>query len=292
MKAAAGRSPAEGPKPVEEVPMDRFIAKPFIAAAFAMLLGSTALSTAASADSRICFTVYDDEDGTVTTVYQDNEDGHYWLIEISADGNTYTVYDSNPNPNDDATGKGSHSDKPDVVGLLKSGAATYTVKIAPADSPELMAHLQSVLNGAGLGPHYNPGDDDNRNGPGAAPTHSMTVRKTDAEIRSEIATANEIANALANLEGSMGDGDEGSGEGPNGFNKNGPGNPGDDDGNYTEGQDKTVGKTEKDLLGPKPEYVNPPHWGDAATHGDGHASTGGGSAGGGSAHAGGLSSHG
>ena len=95
------------------------------------------------------------------------------------------------------------------------------------------------------------------------------------------------------LGSAMGDGDEGGGESATGFNKNsGAGDPGNDDGDYTEGQNKTVGKTEKDLLGAKPDVVNPPHWGsDTATHGGNRSSTGaggkagGGSLGGGAAHA-------
>jgi hypothetical protein len=43
---------------------------------------------------------------------------------------------SNPNPDGDETGAGSFSFKPDVVSIFKSGDATYTVRIAPADSPE------------------------------------------------------------------------------------------------------------------------------------------------------------
>ena len=256
--------------------MVRITAKPFVAGAFAMLLGSTMLSTSALADKQIFADLEDD--GSVTTLFQ-ADDGHIWAIFISADGKTFTVYDpGESNPNDDTTGSGSHSDKPDVVGLLKSGAATYKVKIAPADSPALMAHLQGAMADGGLAPRYNPSDDDSGNGPGAAPDHSMEVKKTDAEIRAEIAAANAIARELANLGSSMGDGDEGSGEGPAGFNKSGSGNPGDDDGNYTEGQNKNVGKTETDLLGPKPEYVNPPHWGnDLGSHGGDHTATGGGS---------------
>ena len=168
--------------------------------------------------------------------------------------------------------------------MIKSGAATYTVKIAPADSAELMAQLEGALKGGGLGPRYNPSDDDNGHGHGDAPTHSMEVKKTQAEINQEIATANEIARELANIGGAMGDGDEGGGESPTGANKNGNGSgkdPGDDQGDYTEGQNKTVGKTEKDLLGAKPDVVNPPHL-DRTTGGE-HDSTAGGAGHGGAA---------
>jgi hypothetical protein len=263
--------------------MVRVSAKPFVAGAFAMLLGSTMLTT--SAQAGVCVFVGEDtdDDGSTTELWQDTEDGHEFIIMISADG-VYSLYDppDNPNPDDESTGPGSHSDKPDVVKLIELGGASYKVRIAPADSPELMAHLRG-LQGGGLGPRYNPSDDDNGNGPGAAPGGSMEVKKTPDEIRLQIEVANIIANERATLEGAMGDGDEGGGEGPTGFNKNGPGT-GDDDGDYTEGQNKTVGKTEKDLLGAKPEVVNPPH-----TSGGGRSATGGGSTSGGST---GAASHG
>jgi len=256
-----------------------------------MLLGGTMLSTPALA-AKLIWTELED-DNSVTCLYQD-EDGHIWAMFISADGKTFTVYDSgDSNPYIDTTGPGSHSDKPDVAGLIKSGDATYKVRIAPADSPELAAHLRGALEGGGLGPRYNPGDDDNGSGPGAAPDHSLGVKKTHDEIRQEIAVANEIARQLANIGGAMGDGDEGGTESPTGPNKNGKGGGnGDDDGNYTEGQDKDVGSTEKALLGAKPELVNPPHWERTGTGDHGHATGGAGGAGhgatGGSAHAGGA----
>lgn len=264
--------------------MVRFTARPFVAGAFAALLGGTMLT--APAQAGVCIFVGEDtdDDGSTTELWRDTEDGHLFIIMVSADGE-YSLYDppGDPNPEDGTTGPGSHSDKPDVVKLIELGGATYKVHIAPADSPELMAHLRG-LQGGGLGPRYNPSDDDNGNGPGPAPDHGMEVKKTPAEIRLQIVVANIIANERATLEGSMGDGDEGSGEGPAGFNKDGsPGGTGDDDGDYTEGQNKTVGKTEKDLLGAKPEVVNPPHWGnDLGSHGGNRSATGGSSTGGGS----------
>jgi len=264
--------------------MARFVSRTLIAGSFAALLGGTMLSTPALA-AKLIFQDLED-DGSVTCLYQ-NEDGHVWAMFISADGKTFTVYDSgNPNPDDTATGKGSHSDKPDVAGMIRNGAATYTVKIAPQDSPELEAHLEGALGGdGGLRPHYNPGDDDNGHGPGNAPDNSLGNKKTPEEIRQEIAVANEIANSLATLGASMGDGDEGGTESPTGPNKNGKGgNTGDDDADYSDGQNKSVGQTEKDLLGPKPEYVNPPHW--TRTESGEHNATGagGGAGGGGSSH--------
>ncbi len=122
----------------------------------------------------------------------------------------------------------------------------------------------------------------------------MEVKKTAAEIRAEIAAANAIADRLATLGIAMGDGDEGGGESAAGFNKDsGAGDPGNDDGDYTEGQNKTVGKTEKDLLGPKPEVVNPPHQsgGGRSASGGAGGRAGGGSLGGGAAH-GATSTHG
>lgn len=265
--------------------MVRFIAKPLVAGAFALLLGSTALTTAAHATVHQGFAELND-DGSVTTLFYDDEDKHYFTVTISADGKTFTVADvlnDNSNPEGTSTGRGSHSEKPNVIDLITKGGATYHVRIVPADSAELMSKIASMQNGGGFDAHGNPSDEDNGTGPGFVPVHSTRVKKTDAEIRAEIAAANEIAGQLASLEQSMGDGSEGSGEGPNGFNKDGgPGGTGDDNGNYTEGQNKNIGKTETGLLGAKPEVVNPPHWGsDTATHGGGsHSAAGGGSMGG------------
>jgi len=225
------------------------------AAAFATLLGTTMLSAPAFADQQIWEELNDD--GSVTVLYK-NDQGGIWALIYEKDG-SYHAYipGAEDNPDDTATGKGSHSDMPDVIGLIKSGKATYTIKIAPADSSELISHLSGD---GGLGPHYNPGDSDNGQGPGAAPTHSMVVKKTQAEINEQIHMLNEVAKALATLGTSMGSGDEGGGESPTGFNKGGnTGGKPDDNGNYSEGQNKTIGKTETDLLGPRPAVVNPPH---------------------------------
>jgi len=222
---------------------------------FAMLLGTTMLSAPAFADTQIWEELNDD--GSVTVLYK-SADGSIWALMYEKDGSVHAyIPGGESNPDDTSTGKGSHSDRPDVIGMIKSGKATYTIKIAPADSAELISHLSGD---GGLGPHYNPGDTDNGQGPGAAPTHSMEVKKTQAEIKAQIATLNAVAKALAVLDTSMGSGDEGSGEGPTGFNKGGgKGGKPDDNGNYSEGQNKTIGKTEKDLLGPRPAVVNPPH---------------------------------
>jgi len=263
------------------------VARFAVAGAFsAMLLGGTMLSAPASADSKPVWTEIED-DGSVTTLYED-DDGHFWCIFTYTDG-TFEVYDrSGDSPENEQTGKGSHSEKPDVVGLIKDGVVTFTPRIAPADSAELLGHLQGT---GGLGPHYDPGDDDNGHGPGAAPSHSMEVKKTREEILQEIAVMNAIARELATLGGSMGDGEEGGTESPTGPNKQGGGNHGDGDGNYTEGQDKDIGQTEKDLLGPKPDVVNPPHLDRTAggSLGDHSSSaTGGGTGGGGSGASGGT----
>jgi hypothetical protein len=271
--------------------MKRIFAKPLFAAALAVLIDGAVLSRAATA-----YPIDQWEelqpDYSVTTIYYDPVTRLEWAVNVSREGKLTAIFIiSNPNPEDNTTGKGSHADKPDVVKLIKDGDVTYQVHVAPADVPQLIAHLEGKLGfGGGLGPHYNPSDDDNGNGPGPAPEHSMEVKKTPDEIRQEIRVANEVAQALATLGSAMGDGDEGGGESFAGFNKNsGAGDPGNDDGDYTEGQDKTVGKTEKDLLGAKPDVVNPPHWGsNTATHGDNRASSRG-AAGGGSGKAGGGS---
>jgi len=253
-----------------------------------LLLGATALTTPARAgddqsDIKLVWVEHED-DGSDTQLWQDQTDGHFFCIFVYPDGYSFTYDPTNPNPNDEATGKGSHSDKPDVVALIESGAARIAAHLPPGQSAALMSHLEVVLAGGGLAPHYNPSDDDSGTGPGAAPVHSMAVKKTPQEIRQQIEAANEVANELATLDGAMGDGDEGGSESSTGFNKNGaPGGTGNDDGDYTEGQNKTVGQTEKDLLGPKPQYVNPPHYnGDngGSSRGGGARGVSGGSGGG------------
>jgi hypothetical protein len=273
--------------------MTRMTSKPRVAGAFALLLGGTMLSTSAMAYPRI-ITQDLNKDYSVVILLEDPATGLEWLVYLSADGKLREIFiTSNPNPEDTSTGPGSHTDKPDVVKMIKDGDATYTFHIAPVDSAELMSHLQGSLKGGGLGPRYNPSDDDSGHGHGDAPTHSMEVKKTQKEIDEEIATANEIARLLENIGGAMGEGDEGGGESPGGFNKNGKGGDTSDDGDYTEGQNKDIGQTEKALLGAKPELVNPPHW--ERTGAGEHDHTAGGSAGhgsvGGGAHAG-ASTHG
>jgi hypothetical protein len=264
----------------QEVPM-RLSLKPCIAGTFAALLfGASALATPAYAAPVKLWEEYDDDDGTVVVMYYDSECDCKWAMIFDKDGGMTVYHFVDGNPEDTASGRGSHADAPDVVRLIKLGAITYKVRIAPADSAELLGHLKG---GGGLGPRYNPSDDDNGSGHGDAPTHSMEVKKTQAEINEEIAVANEVVAELAAIGTAMGDGEEGGSESANGPNKNGNGSgkgPGDDQGDYTEGQDKDIGKTEKDLLGAKPDVVNPPHWERTGAGGSDHAS----SAGGGSSH--------
>jgi hypothetical protein len=260
--------------------MKRIHAKPLFAAALAVLINGATFSMPAQARAIKLWEQLTD-DGEVDIEFYETESKKYFMVMISAEGvATVAIFPDEDNPEADSTGPGSHTSAPDVVHLIEVGDATYKVRIVPADSAELLGHLK---NGGGLGPVYNPSDDDNGNGHGDAPDHSMEVKKTAAEIREQIRVANIIANDLATLEGSMGDGDEGGGESPTGFNTDGsPGGTGDDEGDYTEGQNKTIGKTEKDLLGAKPDVVNPPHWGsDTATHGAGRSATGGADGGGG-----------
>jgi hypothetical protein len=281
--------------------MTRFYSKPAArlatGGALAMLLGSTLLTTAFTqpayaGNPKVILSELED-DNSVSTFYRE-DDGHIFEINISADGKTFTVYDGfmddNPNPESDVTGPGSHSEKPDYVTMIKSGDATYTVRVVPAESPELTANLKGSMGGVnGLGPRYNPGDDDNGNGPASAPSNNRGWNKTWAEIRAEIATANEVARSMGTLRESMGDGSEGSGESAPGANKgSNSGDIGDARGSYADGQDSLVGKTERDLLGPVPTIVNPPHEQSRGTAGGsaraGGSTAGGGAASGGAAH--------
>ena len=242
--------------------MTRTMSRLALAVAFAMSLAVATHTAPAFAEWQEA-DVHVDDDGSTLIWMHEKETGKWALWVIKPD-NTNEIYEGdeegNPNPEDTATGKGSHSDKVDVAGLIKSGKATYKVHIAPADLAELVSHIKGALgNGGGLGPHYNPGDQDTDHGPGNAPSHSMQVKKTAAEIRQQIRVINEVARTLQGIATAMGTGEEGGSESPNGPNKHGHGGKSDDSGNYTEGQNKNVGKTEKSLLGAKPEVINPPH---------------------------------
>ena len=234
-----------------------------LALATAMLLATTMLSAPARADYKKVGE-FGTSDGGAKIVYYDDDTDSSMIITISGEGVITEVWSDDSNPDEQATGAGSHSDKPDVIGLLKSGKAGYTVRIAPADSSQLMGIVGR--NGSGLGPHYNPGEQGDDKGPGAAPSHSMSVSKTQEEIKIEIQTMNAVARQLQSIATAMGEGDEGGSESPNSPNGHGShGNGVDTSGNYTEGQNKTVGDTEKALLGAKPEVVNPPHLNSGAT---------------------------
>ena len=268
------------------------------AAAAAALLAAGLLAVPAHADKLIFQDLEDD--GGVTMLYE-SDDGHIWALFADKDGN-YTVFDpsGDSNPDDTSTGKGSHADQPDVAELIKNGADIH-VRIAPADSPELLAHMRGSFGGDnGPAPHWNPGDDDNGHGPGTPPDHSKDNGKTPEQIRAEIATANQLARNYANWRDSMGSGEEGGTEtwgGPNkkgsptgGNNDNKPNDKDDDQGSNDNPPDNdTLGDTLS--LGPKPEVVNPPivsrdgatGGGGAARNGGAHAAAGGGAAGG--AHA-------
>jgi hypothetical protein len=269
----------------------RLDVKPRLGGAIAaLLLGATALTSPAQAYPQRVWEDLSPGDHTLVVEYYDAQTRMRWCVMVNEAGQLEAIFiisSGNPNPEDTSTGPGSHIDKPDVVHMIEVGDATYKVRVVPADSPELMGHLQGT---AGLGPVYNPADDDNGNGPGPAPSHSAEVKLTPAEIRQRIRVENEVAATLAKLGAAMGDGDEGGTETPTGGNQHGKGGKSEnDDGGYEEGRNKSVGKTEKDLLGAKPEYVNPPHWERTGASGHDHSAGGAGTGGaGGGAHAGGT----
>jgi hypothetical protein len=230
-----------------------------IAAPLALLLGTAMLpamvATPASAGWDEIGTGHNKQGDTVTYYQNDKTIVVCW----EHDGVLHIVFidtgKSDPDPNSTSSGKGTRTDKPDVAALIKQGVITINVHVAPADSAELSKLIST--NGSGLGPHGNPGDQDTVSGPGRTPVHSDTVDKTTKEIAQATRVMNQVARDLEGIATAMGDAD--SGEGPTTANKNNNGNNGhgvSKVGDYTEGQNKTLGKTES--LGAFPQLVNPP----------------------------------
>ncbi len=250
--------------------MTRYLSKPAArlasGGALAVLLGSTILTAAftqsASADVEAePIAVYSalENDGSVSTFFEE-ADGHLFEINISADGKTFTVYDGdlNDNPESDVVGPGSHSDKPDFVALVKLGAATLRVRIVPADSSKLMSHLTGSMGGDNtLVTHYNPGEGDDGSVP--MPSTFGGGDKQWKKLLAEIRASNEVAREMGTIRQAMGDGSEGGSESPTGFTKGSNSGKFGDTGSYADGQDSTIGQDERDLLGPVPTIVNPPH---------------------------------
>jgi hypothetical protein len=146
------------------------------------------------------------------------------------------------------------------VDAIKKGLVTYTIRVAPEDSP-LVKWLERGGNGSG--PRINPGDGGESSGPGAAPTVKLGG-PTPAQVRSYIKAMNIAARELQQIGVAMGDveglsgeeapGVSGHGTGRNGSGKNNGSGP-NPDGN---GKNKYLGSG-FDSVGPRPQYVNPPH---------------------------------
>lgn len=193
-----------------------------------------------------------DNKGQRVDAYEDDQ-GDNWFIVYGKDGTIYVIGAGNPNP--DGSGKTGPSSAADVANLLKKVRNAY----APKKNPE-----QTVIgkymsrSGQGFAPRGNPGD--TGYGDKGAPTPGGNSGPTKAEldrIRADKNAVNVNAKAGNNMNNDMSGGLGGGGEGP-GFSTGGKGGKkGSSDGSsYTDGQNKTIGKTES--LGPKPEVVNPP----------------------------------
>jgi hypothetical protein len=202
--------------------------------------------------------------GSRLDVYQNMDDKtQLMFIRTSKDGTVgimYATLKPSGDPGPDANSN-KRIERPDVAALIRAGILRIEVRVAPADSAQLSKIIDA--NGFGFAPHGNPGDQDNTNGgPGRTPVHGTPEdaagKKTPQEIAELVRAMNEVARSIESITGAMGDVGDASENAP-GFNKTGNGNNGkgvDTRGNYTENQNKTVGKTES--LGPRPQYVNPP----------------------------------
>lgn len=195
---------------------------------------------------------FTDKNGARVDAYEDDA-GENWFIVTNKDGTVYTIGVGNPDPN--GSGKTGPSSAGDVQNLLKKVKNAYAPK---KNAEQTIIGKYMNASGKGFAPHGNPGD--TGYGDKGAPT-----LKTDGPTKAEIdranaakATANFNAKTGNNMNNDMSGGLGGGGEGP-GFNKGGKGGGkggSGDNSSYTDGQNKTIGKTES--LGPKPEVVNPP----------------------------------
>jgi hypothetical protein len=180
------------------------------------------------------------------------KDGRFWTVKFKPSGD--------PGP-DDTSGKGSQP--VDVVGLIKSGQIKYQVRLSPENTP-LVKWLDREGNGAN--PHWNPGDNDTGNGPGKPTVHSSSNTPTSAQKAAIARMINADARALQAIGTSMGDVGDLAGESAPGLpgNKN-SGSSGRGKGS-SNGSDNNKGKNRylgtDTSLGPRPQFVNPPHSGN------------------------------
>jgi hypothetical protein len=244
-----------------------------LVAPLAVLLATTVLSLT---PAKAWEPAWQSDDGSVTLWYENDSNGNTKLVVTIEKDGKFGVYfekgvidavldkwdNSNPDPNDPNNGKGT--DKPDKEAILRQiKDAIGNVKNTPENSP-----LGGIINGHGGGkvPHWNPGGDDNGNGPKNPPSskdHKPGGLTAEQQKNLE-KMINDAARQVANIKQGMGDGTEGGTEGPptlnmhGGVKKNGNNGKGhgdeDGDGN-NDYKDPYLPKGEN--LGPKPELVNP-----------------------------------
>jgi hypothetical protein len=244
-----------------------------LALPLALVLGATALtavatSTPASATKGDDYDdvwnySYDfwDDDGNYHEVWQSATNENKWLDAIYIKGNTgqyWVVTRTKSDPGPDDTSKGS--EPVDVVALIEAGLVTYKVRANPEDTP-LGKWL--TRDGNGAGPRINPGDNGESSGPSSAPIVNRGGA-TPAQIHSYIKAMNIAARELQQIGASMGDveglsGEEAPGLSGHGTGRNGSGkNNGDGPNPNGNGKNKYLGSG-FDSVGPRPQYVNPPH---------------------------------
>jgi hypothetical protein len=204
---------------------------------------------------------FTDEDGNKHEVFQSNTDENKWVdLTYVGKNKSYTIYHTgDPGPDDSSKG----SEPVDVVALIEAGLVTYKVRANPEDTP-LGKWL--TRDGSGAGPRINPGDEGDSKGPGSTPVVNR-AGPTAAQIRSYIKAMNIAARELQQIGVAMGDVEGLSGEeapsvtGHGNGRGNGSGkNNGDGPNPNGNGKNKYLGSG-FDSLGPRPQFVNPPHSG-------------------------------
>jgi hypothetical protein len=157
-----------------------------------------------------------------------------------------------PGPDDSSKG----TEPINVAELIAKGKVKYQVKLSPESTP-LGKWLDS--EGAGVVPHWYPGDDGDNKGPGKTPTVKLggpTAKQKAAFAK----LMNELAKQAQSFGASMGDVADSSEEAPSYSSRGKSSGKNNSDGPNpnNNGKNKYLGSG-FDTLGPHPELVNPPH---------------------------------
>ena len=221
----------------------------------ALLLG--AATTPALAEWKLDAVYY--APNSTTAVFVDGDRKCY--VTYTGPNNPYIVVYLDTGPDD--AGSEKNVEKPDVVSMLKHAKISYTVTLAPEQTP-LVKWIDR--GGFGFNPHGNPGDTDTGiSRPGQPPKRYDPDSKDSKLTAKQIASIDRLYNAGVRLQqilgAGMGSGEEGGTEAAPGLDKNnntGNRNNSGKNNDSDNGKNKILGRAFDDL-GPRPDLVNPPH---------------------------------